>query len=183
MDARRREVRSSAVCDDASPSSKQIVTADTTTHRGFNLTHPSRKKESAHCTVIWRSGDCRSGDRVIGDTRNSCPPAGSPRFPVSSVSPVVVFLCVLFGSSSCSLRLKSFFFLLGTCDSHLSNHEIEIPDAAPFLFSSKISTLEELGARTEKIDLRFHECAKKRENRGDFAGLSERIAQKCSSGL
>jgi hypothetical protein len=60
---------------------------------------------------------------------------------------------------------------------------LKFPDPAPFLFSSEISTLEELRARTEKIDLRFHECAKKRENSGDFAGLSERIAPKCGSGL
>jgi hypothetical protein len=45
--------------------------------------------------------------------------------------------------------------------------EIEILDAAPFLFSSEISTLEELRICTEKIDLRFGERAKKREDSGD----------------
>jgi hypothetical protein len=60
---------------------------------------------------------------------------------------------------------------------------LKFPDPAPLLFSSKISTPQQLRTRAEKIDLRFHECAKKRENSGDFVGISERVAPKCGSGL
>jgi len=60
---------------------------------------------------------------------------------------------------------------------------LKFPDPAPFLFSSRISTRKEVPAGAEKIDLHFRECAKKRENSGDFAGLRERVAPKCGRGL
>jgi hypothetical protein len=40
-----------------------------------------------------------------------------------------------------------------------------------------------LRAGSEKIDLHFHECAKKRENSGDFTDVDELVAPKCGSGL
>jgi len=165
-------VRSSAVCDDARPISQQIMAADTTTHRGFNLTHSLHEKESANCTGFWRLGDCRSGGRAIGEY---------PEF--LSTGWLRASLCPLWFSIFAPFAVKSFFRNSERTTLTCLLTEIEISDPAPFLFSSRISTRKEVRAGAEKIDLHFRECAKKGENSGDSAGLSERVAPKCGRGL
>jgi hypothetical protein len=56
-------------------------------------------------------------------------------------------------------------------------------NSSSFLFCDEISTQREMRVWRENIDLRFHECAKKRENSGDFAGFCEPVAPKCGRGL
>jgi hypothetical protein len=113
---------------------------------------------------------------------------------MSSPAGASILLCVPCGCLS--LRpLRIFFALfagesfpsgLGTQNSRLARvnwRKLKFPNPASILFSSGISTLQQLRARGEKIDLHFHECAKKRENSGDFADVDELVAPKCGSGL